>query len=80
MLRLVHGAVTICEIKYTERPFVIDKGYYDNLLNKAKVYERETHTKKQLFFAIISANGIKKTIYSEEAITDIVVLKDLFKT
>ena len=72
------GAVTICEIKYTEQPFVIDKAYSQNLLNKTTVYKRETKTKKQIFFAMISANGIKPTMYSEELVSGVVTLDDLF--
>lgn len=74
------GSITICEIKYTERPFVIDKAYRQNLLDKVAIYKRETKTKKQIFFAIISASGIAITAYSQELISNIVVLDDLYST
>ena len=72
-------AITVCEIKYTDKPFVIDKEYAAKLLNKVKVFKDKTRTKKQIFIAMISANGIKKTIYSEELISGVVTLEDLFK-
>jgi uncharacterized protein len=72
-------AITICEIKYTEQAFVIDKQYAKILLNKAEVFKKITKTRKQIFFAIISANGLKPTIYSEELISSCITLDDLFE-
>lgn len=70
-------AITLCEIKYTGKPFTIDKSYADNLKHKMKVFIENTGTKKQVFLAIISANGLKDTQYSKELVTGIVTLKDL---
>lgn len=72
-------AITICEIKYTAKPFAIDKSYANTLSNKVKIFQQKTKTKKQIFIAIISANGLKPTIYSQELVSNTVVLADLFK-
>lgn len=72
-------AITICEIKYTSKPFKIDKEFANKLLNKLKVFQEKTRISKQIFLAIISANGIKPTMYSEELISNVVILDDLFK-
>jgi uncharacterized protein len=72
-------AVTICEIKYTKEPFVIDKPYAKNLLNKVEIYRKYTRTKKQIFIAMITSANLKTTMYSEELITQQVTLEDLFK-
>ena len=72
------NSITLCEIKYTTQPFVIDKTYAEQLRRKIAVFREITRTKKQLFLAMISANGIKKTIYSEELINKVVTLEDLF--
>ena len=71
-------AITICEIKYTDAVFSIDKRYAENLRRKIKVFTEKTQTKKQIFLAIISANGLKKNDYSEELISNTVTLDDLF--
>lgn len=42
------------------------------------VFKKNTRTNKQLFFAMISAAGINKSIYSEELIDAIVKLDDLY--
>lgn len=73
------NAITICEIKYTDKPFIIDKSYYRDLLNKAQVYRKETGSKKEIFFSMISANGVKSSIYSEEIINRVVTLDSFFK-
>lgn len=72
-------SITICEIKYTDKPFVIDKEYAAKLLNKVKILKAKTRTKKQIFISMISANSIKPTMYSEELISGVVALDDLFK-
>lgn len=69
--------ITICEIKYTSKPFIIDKAYAKKLLNKVAVFKEQTRTMKQIFIVMISAHGLQKTVYSEEYITNIVVQEDL---
>ena len=71
-------AITICEIKYTLKPFLIDKEYAEKIKGKLMFFKSVTGTKKQIFFAIISANGVKKNKYSEELLNGIVTLDDLF--
>lgn len=72
-------AITVGEIKYTEQPFVLDKQYAGALKQKMEVFSRVTRTRKQLFLAMISASGLKNTIYSEEMVSGVVTLEDLFK-
>jgi len=74
----IDDAVTICEIKYTNNPFVIDKKYAENLENKLQVFKSATKTQKQLFIAFISANGIKNNVYSKNLVSGTVGLNDLF--
>lgn len=71
-------AITLCEIKNTADPFIIDKQYFEKINRKISVFKQKTRTKKQIFFAIISSTSIQKTIYSEELINGIVTLDDLF--
>ncbi len=73
------GVISICEIKYNQQPFAIDKVYAKNLLNKAETYRKHTHTQKDIFISMITAGGLKPTMYSEEIVTEQVVLDDFFK-
>ncbi len=71
--------ITVCEIKYTAQPFEINKQYAAQLNRKIDVFKKITRTKKHIFLAMISANGIKKNMYAEEMIANVVELDDLFK-
>ncbi len=73
------NTITICEIKCSENPFSIDKSYAQALLKKMEIFRKQSKTKKQLFLAMITTMGLKPTMYSEEIVTNQVVLEDLFK-
>lgn len=72
-------SITLCEIKYTDKPFKIDKECYNDLQKKIEVYKKITKTKKEIFLAIISSSGVEPSLYSEEGISKVVTLDDLFK-
>jgi len=73
------NAITLCEIKYSEKPFIIDKQLRNELQSKIDIFKKKTKTKKQIFFAMILSDGLKKTSHSETLIHSIVTLEDLFK-
>lgn len=70
-------AITICEIKYTEKPFVITKAYAEQLQQKIAIFKEVTGTQKQIFIAMISANGVKENQYSS-LLSTVLTMKDLF--
>ncbi len=72
------GAISLCEIKYTSQPFVIDKSYAKVLINKGDVLEKSLKEPKQIFFAMITASGLKQNAWSDELVHHTVTLKDLF--
>lgn len=72
------NAITLCEIKHTNRLFVIDKQGANNLLNKVEIFKKITRTNKQIFIAIIAASGLRSTPYSKELVSNVVTLDDLF--
>ena len=73
------NAITLCEIKYTAQPFEINNKYAAQLNQKIDVFKKVTRTNKHIFLAMISANGLKKTMYAEEMIDGLVTLDDLFE-
>jgi AAA+ ATPase superfamily predicted ATPase len=73
------GAITLCEIKRSDKLFQIDKSYAHELVKKMEVFREQTKTKKQLFFCMITTMGLKETMYSEEIIANQATLEDLFK-
>ena len=72
-------AITLCEIKYSNKPDVITNDYVDNLKRKMTVFQKQTKTKKQLFIALISAMGVKNNYYAEDICSGLVILDDLFE-
>ncbi len=73
------NAITVCEIKYSKDPFVLDKSYMQKLNRQIDVFKKRTKTKKNIFIAFVSAQGLKKTLYAEEFVHNIVELSELFK-
>lgn len=71
-------AITLCEMKYSESEFVISKAYAEILKRKLDVFKQQTKTGKQLFLALISANGVKQNAYREALISAVVTLDHLF--
>ena len=69
-------AITLCEIKFSDEKFVIDKPYAQNLKNKILTFS-EHFPKKDVFLSMISPFGIKKNIWSEDLIEGEVLLKDM---
>lgn len=72
-------AISICEIKYTNKPFIITKTYAEILNKKLSVFKENTKTQKQIFLVLISANGVKENKYFNELISSVVTMDDLFK-
>lgn len=52
------NCINLCEIKFYEAPFSIDKKYAAALHNKMLAFKTETRTRKQLFLTFISCMGL----------------------
>lgn len=70
-------SITVFEIKYTDKPFIITSQYAETLKKKIKIFKEQTNTPKQIFLAFITANGLKSNKYSENLVTNVIVLDDL---
>lgn len=74
-----YDAISICEIKYTDKPFIVDKNYADVLQQKIEVFKKISRTNKQIFLVMISANGVKQNQYSKELVNNVITLENLFE-
>lgn len=72
------GAITLCEMIYSDTPYVIDKTYAEELMAKQAVFKEKTKTKKQLYWAMVAANGLQSNSYATDMITRVVTLEHLF--
>ena len=70
-------AVTVCEMKFSERPYLITKAEWDKIetrLNEVQNYFK----RKTLFFAMVTSNGLVKNKYSINYVRQEITLEDLF--
>jgi AAA+ ATPase superfamily predicted ATPase len=72
------GIINIFEIKCSFSPYALEKAYSAELQRKIEVYKKITKTEKQIFLCMITANRLKKTLYSEEYVSAEVTLKDFY--
>ncbi|HEU5281969.1 MAG TPA: ATP-binding protein [Gammaproteobacteria bacterium] len=72
------NSINLCEIKYNQTPFIIDKKYAKHLQYRETCYLKKTNTSKQIFHSFITAAGLKTTLYSEGIIASTTTLDDLF--
>ncbi|MBR2289003.1 MAG: AAA family ATPase [Clostridia bacterium] len=69
--------IDLCEIKYSEREYAIDKDYDVKLRSRRESFREHTKTKKTVQIIFISTYGLKQNKYSG-LVSGQVVLDDLF--
>ena len=67
----------LCEMKCTDKPFVITGEYETNLLHKKEVFRKVTGTKQTLHIVLVSAEGIAGTAHTEH-LSAVLTTEDLF--
>ncbi|GHV10121.1 hypothetical protein FACS1894162_2710 [Bacteroidia bacterium] len=72
------GIINICEMKYANDEFVIDKEYDKVLRNKRSAFKSETKTRKTMHITMITTYGIKHNEYWNNIQSEVTV-NDLFK-
>lgn len=72
------NAITLFEIKFTDRAFVVDKQYSTKLRDKIETFKVVTKTTKQIFFVMISAAGVRLNMYAKELVSKVVTSSELF--
>lgn len=72
------GAINLFEIKFYEDFFLVTKAYAAILRKKRSVFKQITKTKKQIFYVLISAQGLIPNAHSAEIFAQTLTLDDLF--
>jgi AAA+ ATPase superfamily predicted ATPase len=65
------GVINLCEMKFSVEQFSIDKKYDAELRNKIGTFRTETHTKKTIFFTMITTFGLRENAYSGNVQNDL---------
>lgn len=71
--------ISICEMKFSNTTFTIDKAYALELENKRNVFRENSQTKKTLFLVMITSFGTNDNAYKTSLIQNDIRLSDLFK-
>ena len=71
------NTINLCEMKFSEGEFSINKDYEKILRNKIVRFMEETKTRKSIQLTFISSYGLLRNMYSG-IVQNEVVLNDLF--
>lgn len=70
--------INLCEMKFSEQEFVIDKKYAAELENKRRVFKTSTDTRKSLFLTFITSFGLRQNDYATRLVQNTVTMDSLF--
>ena len=65
------GIINICEMKFSDEPFVIDADYEKNLIHKVEAFRKETGTRKALWLTLISFSGVADNEHKQIILNEI---------
>ena len=72
------NCINLCEMKYYNEEFVIDKSYDQELRNKKEVFLSHTKSRKSVFITLISPYGVKNNVGYFETVDVNLSMNDLF--
>jgi len=70
--------INLCEMKFSIKPFTIDKNYHAELQDKIETFRTATRTTKSLFLTMITTFGIARNEYSNNLVQNSLIMDDLF--
>lgn len=63
-----HGAIYLCELKFSNAPFTVDKHYATELKKKIEVLSEHVGPNKQVLLWLITVAGLKRNAWSEDLV------------
>jgi hypothetical protein len=72
------GCMNLCELKFADDEFTIDKAYARTLRAKRDVFRRATGTRKSLFITLVTSHGVAKNAQATEVVDAAVTMDALF--
>ena len=71
--------INLLELKFYNKDFVMTKSYADELRNKMTVFQKNTNTRKQLFWSLMTTFGIEHNEHSRSIINNTLTMDVLFE-
>lgn len=72
------NVMNLCEMKYYNAPYTMDKKHYLNLKNKVAELRKDTNTRKNIFITMVTTFGVNENKYSKELIQNSLDMDALF--
>ena len=72
-------SITIVEAKFSDDVYELTKKYAAELKEKVRLFKRHTRTKKQVFLALVTTYGMKRSPHAVGLIDQVVTMEDLFR-
>ena len=71
--------INLCEMKFSQGEFVIDRRYAEELRKKRQVFRDVTKTRKTLFITMVTAFGVRDNEYRRELVDHSIEMHALFQ-
>jgi hypothetical protein len=71
--------INICELKFSEKEYVVSKSDAANILNKKNEFIRQMTDRKNILITFVTTFGVKSTIYSNKVMDNQVTMNCLFE-
>ncbi len=72
-------AINLCEMKFYNTEFTINKSYAKQLRNKIAVFNEVSKTKKQVFLTMVTTFGVAENKYSQDLVDNNLTMDMLFE-
>jgi hypothetical protein len=72
------NTINLCEMKFSDGEFTIDKAYAAELRHKRDVFRRVTRTRKNTFLTMVTTFGVTDNAYAKELIASSLTVGSLF--
>ncbi len=72
------GVINLCEMKYTNEEYVLDKDEVDKIHNRMAFFQNESKTQKAIHITFICGNGFKQNKYSG-TVQNVITGEELFQ-
>jgi hypothetical protein len=72
------NCINLCEMKFSQGEFVIDRRYAEELRRNREVFREVTKTRKTLFVTMVTAFGVRDNEYRRELVDHCIQMEGLF--
>ncbi|MDD3685644.1 MAG: ATP-binding protein [Bacteroidales bacterium] len=72
------NVINLCEIKFSNSEFILDKSYAREIIDKQNTFIAESKTKKSVFVTFITTYGLKKNVHRQQYVQKELTMDALF--